>query len=698
MDDLADLFRPRGVAVIGATDRQDSVGRSILSNLKQTYGGDIVPINPARDEVLGLSCYDDFVAAPAVDVAVVVLPAGGVVDALEEIGQTTTKNVVVISAGFSETGSDGAKREQRLIDVATSNDLNLVGPNSLGVMSTTSGFNASFAPEVAPSGSISFFSQSGALVTAVLDYAIGHGIGFRDVVSLGNEAVLDQTDFVRYWGEDPETDVIMGYVEAIDHGREFIDICRDVTADTPIVLVKAGRTEAGAKAASSHTGSIAGNVRAYEAAFEQAGIVSVDTIQDLFDAVFGISELPTLDTPNVAIVTNAGGPGVMATDVIGDSHLSLAEFDDASRTALFDELPEEATAYNPVDVLGDADVDRLIRSAELVCEDANVGSLLLIAAPTTVLDFDSLVDGLLELHSATEIPIVTGLMGGSSVEAAIEKLREHGIPTYFDPDRSIRILDVLARQRSIADRSYADPVEYDIDDDLARAVIDSALERNRSSIGVEGFDLLRAYGIEVPDGRVVDTPEEAKEVAEEIGTPVVLKVASPDIPHKTDIGGVRLGVSIDDVESAYEEMLSRVRRHQPSATIRGVLVQEEIDTDDGTETIIGCVRDPQFGPMVLFGLGGIFVEVLEDTTVRIAPISESEAESMTEELHASELLRGARGRPPAAIDDVVEALGRISQLVTAIPSITELDVNPLVVGPDGVQAIDLQLTLEPERS
>ncbi len=694
MGRLSDLFAPDTVAVIGATDREGAVGRAILENLQLEFDGEVVPINPNRDEILGLECYPDVEHAPPVDLAVVVVPPPIVLESIEDLGEAGTENVVVITAGFSETGSEGADRERRLRELADEYDLNVVGPNSLGIMSTPVGMNATFGPESATPGSISFMSQSGAFITAVLDWANEQGIGFRDVVSLGNKAVLDEGDFVRHWGEDPETDVVIGYLEGIDDGDDFIRAARRVTDETPIVLVKSGRTDAGAQAASSHTGAIAGSERAYEAGLEQAGVLRASSVQELFDYARALSGLPEPESDGVAVVTNAGGPGVLTTDAIGDSTLEMADFTDGTIDRLAEAMPDEANVYNPIDAIGDADVGRFAEALEIALEDPNVGAAVVVSAPTAVLEYDKLAEVVIENREAYDKPVVACLMGGERARAAEEVLREFGIPNYFDPSRAISGLDALARYRDVRERIYEDPPTFDVDRERAREILARAEGRADNRLGVESMDLLEAYGIPTPDGEIVDDPERAREVAESIDGDVVMKIVSPDISHKSDIGGVKVGVPDEEVYDAFEDVVARARNYQPDATVLGVQVQELLDLEGSTETIVGMNRDPQFGPLLLFGLGGIFVEILEDTSVRVAPIGEDEAAEMVEEIRAAPLLRGARGRDPADVDGVVETILRLSQLVTDFPAILELDVNPLVAGPEGVQAIDLRLTVD----
>ncbi|WP_327052011.1 acetate--CoA ligase family protein [Halomicrococcus gelatinilyticus] len=694
---LSDMFAPSRVAVVGATESEGSVGRAIVENLRDDFDGETVPVNPNYDDVFGLDSYADLQSAPDVDLAVVVVPPPYVVDVLRDAGEAGVDDVVVITAGFGETGSEGAARERELQSVADEYDLNLVGPNSLGVISTPVGMNATFGPENALSGSMSFMSQSGAFITAVLDWANDQGIGFRDVVSLGNKAVLDETDFVRAWGDDPDTDVVLGYLEGIEDGGTFIDAAREVTDDTPIVLVKSGRTDAGAQAASSHTGTLAGSDRAYQAGLDQAGVLRVETVQELFDYAQILAGQPMPDSDDVAVVTNAGGPGVMTTDAVGDSDLSMASFTEETLDALSEAMPEEANIYNPIDAIGDADVERFRTALDLALGDDNVGAAVVLSAPTAVIDYDDLAAEVADLQAQYGKPVAAVLMGGERTERAADVLAGQGIPNYFDPARAVASLDALASYREVSERTYQQPTEFDVDRERAREVLGRAEERGDNRLGVEAMDLLSAYGIPTPTSELVDSPADAVAAAQDVDGEVVMKIVSPDILHKSDIGGVKVGVPNEDVYDAYEDLVTRARNYQPDATILGVQVQEMVDLDAGTETIVGMNRDPQFGPLLLFGLGGIFVEVIEDTTFRVAPVTEREAREMTEEIDAAPLLRGARGRDPADVDDVVETIQRLSQLVTDFPAILELDINPLVATPAGVQAIDVRLTVDTDK-
>lgn len=770
---MDELFAPDRIALVGATDREESVGLALWENLTADFQGSVVPVNPTRDCVFDTDCYDSLSAAPTVDLAVVAVPPDAVAEVIENAGDNGIEYAVVITAGFAEIGGEGEQRQQELVAVAQDAGVSIVGPNSLGIMSTPVGMNASFGPHAPDPGPVSFYSQSGAFVTAAVDWARELGLGFRHVASIGNAAVLDDVDFLGAWGEDPDSKVILGYVEGIERGRTFLKTARAVTQNTPVVLIKSGCTAAGAEAAASHTGAMAGRDEVYEAAFDQAGVHRAPSAEEFFDYGRSLAWLPALETPTVGVVTNAGGPGVMTTDAIGDGSLELATFADETRAALTESLPAEADASNPVDVVGDADVARFRQAIEQVLSDSAVGSLIVVAAPTAVLEYESLAREITTIAAESEIPICCCLMGGEDATTARRILADADIPTFFDPARAVRSLDALETQRQVRHREYVDPPEFDdIDHERARAILGAnqndgqaenqtggqagnrtddqagnqtgdqaeaiarnqtdsqdggqtggqtavqpgdqagAIARNQTGgqdggrsvgqigdqpsrqLGVEALDLLDAYGIPTPGGQIVEGSDEAATVAKRLDGPVVLKLVSQDISHKTDVGGVVTDVDPADAASVYDTIISTVREERPEATIAGVLVQEQVDTGDATETIVGTKRDPQFGQSVLFGLGGIFVETLKDTTLRVGPITRREAAKMVSEIDAYPLIAGSRGRPPADEDAIVETIVRISRLVEDFPEIAELDINPLVAGPDGVTAVDLRVTVD----
>ncbi|MDY6765691.1 MAG: acetate--CoA ligase family protein [Halobacteria archaeon] len=690
------LFDPHRIAVVGATDREGSIGRIVTANLLSDFEGEVIPVNPESDEVLGLRTYRDIGSIPGVvDLAVVALSPKPAVQAVKEAGEANVPNVVVLSAGFGET-EGGETREEELRKIADEYGLNLVGPNSLGVISTSVGLNATFSPENASPGTVSVMSQSGAFVTAVLNWANDHGIGLNNVVSLGNKAVLDETDLLEYWGSDPNTEVIVAYLEEIEDGQRFIEIARGVTSTTPVVVLKGGRTDEGSKAVSSHTGSLGGNRKAYEAALEQAGAIQADTVEELFDFLDVLESQPLPETEDIGIVTNAGGPGVLATDAVDDSGLSVASLSKRTRDSLDESMPTEANLTNPVDILGDADMGRFERAIEVVVQDENVGAGIVLTTPHPLIDHGQLVRTVAELRDEYGKPIVVCLMGGEPDVSTKEVLREKRVPYYFDPKRAAQSIEVLAKYRDIKGREYERPTKFDVDSERVRRILGEAKQKGRKTLGVEALEILDAYGIPVPESVIVNSPDEAEEVVSQMEGPAVMKVVSPDIPHKSDIGGVKLGVTSEEAYGAYEDLVDRARKHGEDTRITGVQVQEKVDVESGVETIVGMNRDPQFGPLVMFGLGGIFVEVLNDASFRVAPVSEREAKQMVNGIESSPLLEGHRGREEVSKGALVECIQRVSQLVTDFPEISELDINPLVVGSEGVKAVDIQITLDLE--
>ncbi|WP_253737582.1 acetate--CoA ligase family protein [Halohasta salina] len=696
MPDLDGLLSPDRIAVVGSTDREGSVGRALLENLS-TFDGDLLPINPNREEALGMYCYPDIESVPnpaTVDLAIVAIPAAVVVETVRQLGAVGVDHVVVISAGFSEADAEGRQRERELIAVAEEYDLSLIGPNSVGIMSTATGLDATFLEGTPPEGGLSLVSQSGAFIAAVIGWAVQHGIGFSHIVSLGNEAVLDETAFLTAWDDDPATDVVLCYVEDVDDGRAFIETAREVTTETPVVVVKSGRTTAGAAAVASHTGSLAGSEDAYEAGFEQAGVLRARTIQDVFDFGQALAGLPPLADDRIAIVTNGGGPGVLAADAVDDARLDLAEFSSPVSGELESHLPAAADVTNPLDIIGDADLDRFESALDTVLDAETVDGAVVLSVPTALYEFADLAAVIGDRQQQYDKPVVACLMGGEPADRAAEALREYGIPNYFDPDRAVSSLQALADYGAIRRREYGEPTTFDVDREAAREILWETVERDIDFLGTEAIGLLDAYGIPTATGEIVTNPAAAMEVAAGIEGPVVMKLVSPDIIHKSDIGGVEIGVQETDAADTYRRLVERAREHDPEAQVLGVRVEELVDPAERTETIVGASRDPQFGPLLMFGFGGIFVEVFDDTAFRVAPVTEREARRMTSEIRAAPMLRGARGRRPADVDALVETIQRISQLVTDFPAIIELDVNPLVVSPAGISAIDVRLRVD----
>jgi acetyltransferase len=653
-------------------------------------------VNPKADEILGLRAYGSVIDVPGVvDLAVIVVPAEIVLDVMQECGEKGIEAAIVISAGFEETGKEGAERQRQLLEIAEEHGIRVLGPNVLGVIDTRCPLNASFAAHMPEKGKLGFMSQSGALCVAVLDLAVAEGIGFSRFVSLGNKADVNETALFRQWREDPGTGAALAYIEGVTDGRAFVEAAQALTAQKPVVALKSGITEAGSEAVSSHTGSLAGSERAYRAAFRKAGVLWANTWRDLFDWGLALTQQPELRGTQIGVVTNAGGPGILTTDALGGSQLSLASFEDGTVEALRDALPEAAATGNPVDVLGDAGPERYGAALEAVLSDGNVDGAVVILTPQILTDVKETAQVLVDVADGTEKPIVGCFMGEETTGEGAQLLKQHGVPNYRSPERAVAALDAVWRYRAYREREEHELERFDVDRDRVRQALDEACEPDEAVtlVEVEARDVVAAYGIPIPEAQLARTSGEAVEAAEEIGFPVVLKIASPDILHKSDVGGIEVGLAdTDEVRQAYDRVMSRARQHAPEGEIWGALVQEMVE--EGKEIIVGMNRDPQFGPLMMFGLGGIYVEVLEDVTFRLAPVAAAEAKAMINEIDASPLLRGARGQKAVDLEALAEIIQRASQLAVDFPEITALDLNPVVAQPDGAIAIDARLSIE----
>ena len=696
---LKAFFEPKSVAVIGASTSPDKLGHAVLKNLVEggyARQGKIYPINPTAKTILGLPAFPSVMAVPeAIELAVIVIPYPYVPDALRLCGEKGIPAAIVISAGFREAGMEGLERERELIQIAREFQIRLIGPNCLGVIDTFTPLNASFAAGTPPSGPMAFMSQSGALGTAVLDIALAGRLGLSKFVSLGNKADVSETDLLQAWVEDDHTRVIMIYSEGMPNGQEFIRIARDITRCKPVVAIKSGVTQSGSRAVSSHTGSLAGSEQAYQAAFQQAGILRADSMQALFDMALAIGYQPPLKGDRIAIVTNAGGPGILATDALERSGLSMARFNVETIHALEQYLPDAASAANPVDVLGDAHADRYQFALNQVVADPHVDGLMVVLTPQAMTEIDATAQAIGELSRSTEKPILACFMGEARVQSGIAILNRYGVPNYSFPERAARALRAMSESRRICGRPKPEFVNFDVDRQAVAQVFARVRSEDRVTMGdFEARSILEAYGLRIPLSEIAETPDYAIEIAARIGYPVVLKIASPDILHKTDVGGVKVGLSNEEeVRDAFELMVYRAERYLPEARILGCQVQQMVPA--GLEILVGMNRDPQFGPLVTFGLGGIYVETLKDVSFRIAPFSPVEAGEMLAEIRAHALLDGVRGKPAADKEAIINTLLRIGQLVMDFPEITELDINPLMVYPrgQGAIAIDMRLAL-----
>jgi acetyltransferase len=695
---LEAFFKPKAVAIIGASRNPEKLGYAVLANLVESgYTGGVYPINPQAEVILGFRCYPDFSSLPEVpDLAVLVIPYEQVPAAVTAAGEAGVQGVVVISAGFREVGLAGLEREIELTQIVKHYGMRLIGPNCLGVIDTEWPLNATFAAGMPHRGKIAFMSQSGALGTAILDMSLaGKRLGLSKFVSLGNKADVNEADLLQYLADDPDTRVILAYSEGLPSGAEFMRVARQVTRHKPVIIVKSGVTQSGQKAVSSHTGSLAGAEQAYQAAFYQSGVLRANTMEELFDYSLAFAYQPLLQGQRIAIITNAGGPGILATDALERAGLELAPLQDETKRQLEAFLPGAASAANPVDVLGDALSDRYEFALQKVAADPNVDGLLVLLTPQAMTQIEMTAHKVGQLSQQISKPILACFMGEYRIEPGLDILAEYGVPNYPFPERAAAAFAAMRDYQRA--RALPDPhiPHFSADQASVQALFEQVRQHHRVTLGdAECRAVLDAYGLRRPQAELAATADEAVKLAGQIGYPVVLKIASPDILHKTDIGGVKVGLnSPADVRDAFDLILYRAQRYFPDATLWGCLVQQMLPK--GLELLVGMNRDHQFGALVTFGLGGIYVEALRDVAFRLAPFGERDALEMLGEIRARSLLDGVRGEPEADKMAIVETLLRISQLVTDFPDIVELDINPLVVYPngDGAMALDMRIVL-----
>ncbi len=694
-DQLHSLFEPRAVAVIGASHTPGKVGHLMVSNiLSAGYTGRIFPVNPKGGEILGLEVLTGIGQLPqGLDLAVICVPRAKVMGALRELADIGTKAVALITAGFKEVGRKGYYLEEEAAEFCRVHAMVLLGPNCLGLVSTGARLNATFAAGYPEKGNIAFFSQSGALCIAILDAALGKGIGFSKFVSLGNKAQLDETDMLRYLGDDPETEVILGYVENINDGQEFLRAARDVTAMKPVIMIKSGSTSAGARAASSHTGAMAGSDDAYEAAFTQSGIIRVSGVEDMFNMAVAFSTQPLPTGPNVCVVTNSGGPGILAADAAERSKLGMAPLRGQTVEELQKFLPAHAAFYNPVDIIGDADATRFARALEVVAADPMVHMVLALLTPTPAVDVDAVAEAIAKQAKACGKPVVACFMGEAKVAGARDILRRAHIPCYAYPEAAVQALDALFRHAEWKTRPLPVEICYMSNTFLARDVLDAAKAKGFTEmVEFQAQDVLKAYGLPVPKTILARTSDEAAQAAKSIGYPVVLKIASPQISHKSDIGGVVVGIeNEEELRRQFMNITNRARRVK-EAYVLGCVVQQ-MAPKGAREVFAGFKRDPQFGPLVMFGLGGVYVEVLRDVACRLAPLSLLDVGEMVREIKSYPILRGVRGEPPVDFRAIEDVLLTLSQIAVDFPEIEECDFNPVMAYPGGALVVDARFTL-----
>ena len=700
---LDPLFRPKTIAVVGASRNPGTIGYQIVDNLvRHGFQGAVYPVNPKASVIHSIRAYPTVSEIPdSVEMAVIVVPKELVLDVVEECGEQGVRAVVVISAGFKEVGGEGVAREEALLAAVQDHGMRLVGPNCMGLMNTSQDvrMNATFAPTMPPAGATSFLSQSGAMGVTILDYASEYGVGIHQFVSVGNKPDVSGNDLIEYWEDDPGTRVILMYLESFGNPRHFTPIARRVSRKKPIAVVKSGRTEAGARAASSHTGALAGTDLAIDALLAQCGVLRAQSVEELFDMAMAFESLPEPAGNRVAIVTNAGGPGIIIADACEALGLEVVELSQHTQAGLREVFPAEASVRNPVDMIASATGKSYEVALRMVLNDPGVdAAIAAFVPPLGVRQIDIATSIVSATADRRDKPVLAVLMGREGLPEGRAQLKEAGIPAYIFPESAARALAALHWHRKWTERPVEDPENFSVDRREVELILDRVQAAGRTQLTeVEALKVFKAYGVPTIPYRVAHSQEEAIEVAAELGYPVVLKIISPDIVHKTDTGGVRVDLrSSEEVFEAYRSIVDTVRELHPHVRMEGVLVESFLK--GGREAIIGMSTDPRFGPVLMFGLGGVYVEALKDVAFRVQPVTKADADEMIRSIRGFPLLEGVRGEAGSDLDALAEVIQRVSQLVGDHDRIFELDLNPFLSFPEGGMALDARMTIGEEKS
>ena len=692
------LFSPRSIAVIGASKTVGKVGYLTLSNLVQSgFQGPIVPVNSAGGELLGLTVYKQLADYPdAIDLVVIAVPAEMVPAAASEAVAKKAGAVVVVASGFKEAGPEGRALEDELIAICRRGGVRLLGPNCLGVINTAIRMNASFSRRIPQAGSMAIFSQSGALCTAMMDIADERELGVSKAISIGNKADITEVDVLEALAEDEDTKVIVGYLEDISDGDRFVKAAEAASNRKPVVILKAGTTTAGSRAAANHTGVLVGKDTAYGAAFKRAGICRADTFDALFDSATALALQPTPKGDRVLIITNSGGSGTISADAVEKAGLNVATLGEELALQLRRALPSAAFIDNPIDISAAAEPRHYAAALDIVAAEGSIDAVLIVLAPQYMTEPAATVRAIVA-HLDENMPVLAAFLGGGDIMPSRQELAAAGLPFYDSPERAVTALKAMYEYGVWQRRPARQVVRFPVNRRRVERIIYRRQRTDRLRLGeVKSKDILKAYGFQILEGRLTTSPEEAMEIARFIGFPVALKVISPSIIHKSDLGGVRLNLnSAQEVADAFDLMMLRINKLAPNAIIGGIYVEKM--AEKGLEVIIGMTRDPQFGPMLMFGLGGIFVEVMKDVTFHLAPITENEAAQMLQSTRSYELLQGKRGLKEVDMHAIAVALQRISQLTTDFPQILDLEINPLIVGEMGNEpvVVDARMTFAP---
>jgi len=699
---LDKVFRPKSIAVIGASDRVGSAGYRIFRNLIGSgFDGVVYPVNPKKESIQGVQAYKDINEVPkAVDLAIVVTPSKVVLDVVEACGKKGIHGILIISAGFKEIGEEGKKLEQRLLDIKEKYKLRIVGPNCVGFILPYLNLNATFAGSMPDKGNIALFSQSGAVCGAILDWAASAKVGFSSFVSVGSMADVDFGDLIDYFGRDAHTKSIVLYVESITDARKFMSASRHFARSKPIIVIKSGRFKEGAKAASSHTGAMAGEDYIYDAAFKRAGVVRVKYISDLFNCSSILAKQPRPTGKNLAIITNAGGPGVLATDAIVEKGGKLAELSPEIMEELNSFLPTHWSKANPIDIIGDSDEEVYDKTIQVCLKDKNIDGILIICVPQVVADPKKLADRIIDLSKKSTKPILTSFPGDASVQYARQLLNDNNVPTYATPEEAVESYMYLYNYARNLELLYETPEERDIkpspeNQSKLKDILNKALKEGRTLLNEdEAKEFIEFYGINTTKPKIAKTENEAVKLAEKIGYPVVLKIHSKDISHKSDSGGVMLNLDCEkSVRNGFKTIMKNVKKNEPNAKIEGISVQMMVE-NKGAEFILGSKKDPVFGSIILFGLGGIFTELFKDRAIGFPPLNQVLAHRILEQTKAYKLLQGYRNIPPVNMAKMEETMIRFSQLIEDNPEIAEIDINPLIAKEDDLIAVDARIVID----
>jgi len=693
------FLSPKSIAIIGASDKEGSVGRAITNNIMKGYKGTIYPISPTRETVFDKKAYKSVLDVPGkVDLAVVVTKNTIVPAVLEECGKKKLRGAIVITAGFKEVDEEGAKLEQKLKDIAKKYKLQIIGPNCLGVMNLEpqTMMNSTFLKITPKSGEIALVSQSGAICAALVEDASAQGIGFSAVISMGNKADMSEIDILKMLAEHKQTKVIVIYLEDMGNGQEFLKVCKDITRKKkkPVLVLKSGRSPEGAKAAMSHTGALMGSDEIYDALLKQSGAIRVDTMEELFDYATAFSKQPLPMNGDLVIVSNAGGPAIISTDACSKLGIKMAKIEEI-RKKIDAVIPPWGSSRNPVDIVGDADFKRFENVLNEVLKHKNVGSVISMCTPSATLNYDKLAEVIVSMSKKYKKTMLASLMGLDEGITNREILAKGDVPYYTYAEGSIRALKAMLTFTNWVKNSPGKITKFNVKKNTVKKILDNAKKQKRSALlEEEGQEILRAYGFPLPASKLAKSKKEAVAASKKIGYPVVLKIASPQIIHKSDAGGVKVNLqNAKDVENAFDTIIKNAKKYNKKADIKGVLVVEMVK--GGKEMIIGSKLEPGFGPVVMLGMGGIYVEVLKDVTFKLAPMTNIEADDMISSIKTKKILEGVRGEKPSDIKKLSECIQRLSQLVSDFNEIKELDMNPVLVMEKnkGCRVLDVRIGL-----